>query len=113
MLHLIEQRLKAPVIGEDANGVTKTVGGGKANRKGTPQGGVTSPLSANCYLHTLDRIRQRRHMKGKLQAHLVRYADDFVVMCRYARFPSADLYGCFGLYKVPTVAGWRSAHAMG
>jgi RNA-directed DNA polymerase len=43
---------------------------------------VISPLLANCYLHILDRIWQRRHLKGKLQAHLVRYADDFVVMCR-------------------------------
>lgn len=82
ILHLIKQWLKAPVIGEDENGVKKTVGGGKANRTGTPQGGVISPLLANCYLHILDRIWQRRHLKGKLQAHLVRYADDFVVMCR-------------------------------
>ncbi len=37
---------------------------------------------ANCYLHILDRIWQRQHLKGKLQAHLVRYADDFVVLCR-------------------------------
>lgn len=82
ILHLINLWLKAPVIGEDDNGVKKTVGGGKANRKGTPQGGVISPLLANCYLHILDRIWQRRHLKGKLRAHLVRYADDFVVMCR-------------------------------
>jgi RNA-directed DNA polymerase len=82
ILALIKQWLKAPVIGEDDNGVKKTVGGGKANGKGTPQGGVISPLLANCYLHILDRIWQRRHLKGKLQAHLVRYADDFVVMCR-------------------------------
>lgn len=82
LLALIKQWLKAPVIGEDADGTRKTVGGGKANRKGTPQGGVISPLLANCYLHLLDRIWQRRHLKGKLQAHLVRYADDFVVMCR-------------------------------
>jgi len=82
ILALIKQWLKAPIIGEDGNGVKKTVGGGKANRKGTPQGGVISPLLANCYLHILDRIWQRRHLKGKLQAHLVRYADDFVVMCR-------------------------------
>jgi RNA-directed DNA polymerase len=79
--HLIKQRLKAPVIGEDNNGVKKTVGGGKANRQGTPQGGVISPLLANCRLH-LDPIWQRRHLKGKLSAYLVRYADDFVVMCR-------------------------------
>lgn len=82
ILHLIKQWLKAPVIGEDASGVKKTVGGGKANRKGTPQGGVISPLLANCYLHILDRIWHRQHLKGKLKAHLVRYADDFVVLCR-------------------------------
>ena len=82
ILHLIKQWLKAPVIGEDDSGVKRNVGGGKANRKGTPQGGVISPLLANCYLHILDRIWQRRHVKGRLQAHLVRYADDFVVMCR-------------------------------
>ncbi len=82
ILAIIKQWLKAPVIGEDDNGVKKTVGGGKANRKGTPQGGVISPILANCYLHILDRIWQRRHLKGKLQAHIVRYADDFVVMCR-------------------------------
>lgn len=82
ILHLIKQWLKAPVIGEDDNGVKRTVGGGKSNRKGTPQGGVISPLLANCYLHLLDRLWQRQHLKGKLQAHLVRYADDFVVLCR-------------------------------
>jgi RNA-directed DNA polymerase len=82
ILHLIKLWLKAPVIGEDDKGVTRHVGGGKANRKGTPQGGVISPLLANCYLHLLDRIWQRHHLRDKLQAHLVRYADDFVVLCR-------------------------------
>jgi RNA-directed DNA polymerase len=82
ILHLIKQWLKAPVIGEDERGVKQTVGGGKANRRGTPQGGVISPLLSNCYLHLFDRIWQRRGLKGKLQAHLVRYADDFVVLCR-------------------------------
>ena len=82
VLALIKQWLKAPVIGEDDNGVKKTVGGGKANRRGTPQGGVISPLLVNCYLHILDRLWQRRHLKGRLQAHIVRYADDFVVLCR-------------------------------
>jgi len=35
--------LKAPVTGEDENGKRKNVGGGKANSKGTPQGGVITP----------------------------------------------------------------------
>ncbi|MGH6827211.1 group II intron reverse transcriptase/maturase [Methyloceanibacter sp.] len=81
ILHLIRQWLKAPVISEDDNGVKKTVGGGKASNKGTPQGGVISPLLANCYLHILDRVWQRQQLKEKLKAHLVRYADDFVVLC--------------------------------
>ncbi|MCP5275032.1 MAG: hypothetical protein H6936_09320 [Burkholderiales bacterium] len=82
ILHLIKLWLKAPVIGEDRDGTRKNVGGGKANSKGTPQGGVISPLLANCYLHILDRIWDRRQLRRKLRAHIVRYADDFVVLCR-------------------------------
>lgn len=82
VLALIKQWLKAPVIGESENGKTACVGGGKSNRRGTPQGGVISPLLSNLYLHLLDRIWQRHELARKLQAKLVRYADDFVVMCR-------------------------------
>jgi group II intron reverse transcriptase/maturase len=46
---------------------------------GTPQGGVISPLLANIYLHDLDRIWEQR---CKHLGRLVRYADDFVVMCK-------------------------------
>jgi len=82
ILYLLKMWLKAPVIGEDESGTKSNVGGGQANGTGTPQGGVISPLLANCYLHLLDRIWQRHHLKRKLQAHLVRYADDFVVLCK-------------------------------
>jgi len=46
--------------------------------RGTPQGGVISPLLANIYLHVLDRrwTREYAHL-----GTLVRYADDFVIMC--------------------------------
>ena len=81
ILRIIKLWLKAPVIGCDDQGKRSTVGGGKANSKGTPQGGVISPLLSNCYLHLLDRIWQKHRLKGKLHAHLVRYADDFVVLC--------------------------------
>ncbi|HEX2461703.1 MAG TPA: group II intron reverse transcriptase/maturase [Vicinamibacterales bacterium] len=49
-----------------------------ATPAGTPQGGVISPLLSNIYLHVLDRIWEDRcaHL-----GTLVRYADDFVVMC--------------------------------
>jgi group II intron reverse transcriptase/maturase len=46
---------------------------------GTPQGGVISPLLANIYLHAFDRYWQA---ECKHLGELVRYADDFVVMCR-------------------------------
>jgi RNA-directed DNA polymerase len=78
----IQQWFKAPVIGEDERGTRKGVGGGKTNSLGTPQGGVISPLLANAYLHILDRIWERHRLKGKLGAHIVRYADDFVVLCK-------------------------------
>jgi group II intron reverse transcriptase/maturase len=45
---------------------------------GTPQGGVISPLLANIYLHVLDAAWER---EGATYGTLVRYADDFVVMC--------------------------------
>jgi len=47
--------------------------------RGTPQGGVISPLLANVYLHMLDRIWETRHAG---LGQLVRYADDFVIVCR-------------------------------
>ncbi len=50
---------------------------------GTPQGGVISPLLANLYLHEVLDLWFEREVKGRLQgeAFLVRYADDFVVVC--------------------------------
>jgi RNA-directed DNA polymerase len=81
ILHVIKLWLKAPVIGEDEDCTRKNVGGGKANSKGTPQGGVISPLLSNCYLHLLDRIWEKHQLRWKLKARIVRYADDFVVLC--------------------------------
>ncbi len=74
MGHIIKLWLKVPVIGEDKGGTRRNVGGGKANSKGTP-------LLANCYLHLLDRIWGKHQLRWKLKARIVRYADDFVVLC--------------------------------
>ena len=81
ILHLIKLWLKAPVVEEGEDGKKRTVGGGKANRQGTPQGGVLSPLLANLYLHLMDRIWKKYELDVKLGARMVRYADDFVVLC--------------------------------
>jgi group II intron reverse transcriptase/maturase len=70
MLKLLRQWLEAGVMEEGV--VSKTVAG-------TPQGGVISPLLSNIYLHVLD-VMWTRHSAPL--GTLVRYADDFVVMCR-------------------------------
>lgn len=82
MLHLLQMWLKAPVMEMDKDGTKRNIGGGKGNRKGTPQGGVISPLLANLYLHILDRIWERNNLQQKLGARIVRYADDIVILCR-------------------------------
>jgi RNA-directed DNA polymerase len=82
ILRLIKMWLKAPIMEEDRDGKKRNVGGGKGNRKGTPQGGVISPLLANLYLHILDRIWARRNLQARIGARTVRYADDIVVLCR-------------------------------
>jgi len=81
ILALLKQWLKAPVV-EQENGKRRTIGGGKKNRLGTPQGGVISPLLANLYLHLLDRIWERWNLSRRYGAQLVRYADDFVILCK-------------------------------
>jgi group II intron reverse transcriptase/maturase len=73
VLKLLRQWLEAGVM-EDGS-VHQTVAG-------TPQGGVISPLLSNIYLHVLD-VLWTRHSAPL--GRLVRYADDFVVMCRTVR----------------------------
>jgi group II intron reverse transcriptase/maturase len=70
VLKLLRQWLKAGVM-EDGKEI--------AMLSGTPQGGVISPLLSNIYLSYLDEVWEQRcaHL-----GTLVRYADDFVVMCR-------------------------------
>lgn len=82
ILRLIRMWLKAPVMEVDKDGRKRNIGGGKANRKGTPQGGVISPLLGNLYLHILDRVWERRHLRQRMGARIVRYADDLVILCR-------------------------------
>jgi len=82
ILRLIQMWLKAPVMEMDKDGTKRNIGGGKGNRKGTPQGGVISPLLSNLYLHLLDRIWERHKLQQRLGARIVRYADDIVILCR-------------------------------
>lgn len=67
-LALVESFLRAGVL-EESKGWQPTT-------RGTPQGGVISPLLANVYLNPLD------HQMEKAGWEMVRYADDFVILCR-------------------------------
>jgi RNA-directed DNA polymerase len=79
VLRLIEQWLEAVVEERDENGSRRR----RRNDKGTPQGGVISPLLANIYLHWFDRVFHAKDgLAHQAKAVLVRYADDFVVMAR-------------------------------
>lgn len=81
VLHLIKQWLKAPVESQGRGGKTRSGGGRKQNR-GTPQGGVLSPLLANLYMN---RFLKHWRMKGRSEAfhaQVVSYADDFVILSR-------------------------------
>jgi RNA-directed DNA polymerase len=81
VLGLIRAWLRAPVIEEDEKGKRQPP---QKNDKGTPQGGVISPLLANVYLHWFDTVFHRADGPGNwANARLVRYADDFVIMARY------------------------------
>ena len=82
MLHLLKMWLKAPVAEVDEQGAQRMRGGERATR-GTPQGGVVSPLLANIYMHRDIRAFRRSGLDRKYGAPLVTYADDLVVLCRH------------------------------
>jgi len=73
VLKLLRKWLQAGVM--DEGRYSETV-------SGTPQGGVISPLLSNIYLHYLDAVWERQCAELGV---LVRYADDFVVLCRTAK----------------------------
>jgi len=78
VLKLIRMWLQAPVID------CREGGPPRRNRKGTPQGGVISPLLANIYLHWFDKFFHAETGPAKwAKASMVRYADDFVVLAKF------------------------------
>ena len=81
VLRLIKLWLKAPIEERDGDGRRRIVGG-KRNKRGTPQGGVASPLLANIYMN---RFLKHWRLTGRgeaFRAQVVSYADDFVILSR-------------------------------
>lgn len=80
VLKLIRSWLEAPVVEDGEDGGPRC----RRNKRGTPQGGVISPLLSNVYLHWFDKAFHFSTGPARWAgAALVRYADDLVVLSRY------------------------------
>jgi RNA-directed DNA polymerase len=85
LLHLVKMWLEAPVEETDEHGRTQRTTRNKDERRGTPQGGVVSPLLANLYMRRFVLGWKTLGHEQRLDAHIVNYADDFVICTRRAR----------------------------
>jgi RNA-directed DNA polymerase len=81
ILHLIKMWLKVPVEERDENGKRRLTGG-KDNDRGTPQGGVISPVLANLYMNRMLKGWRQSRRGEQFRAQMVNYADDFVILSR-------------------------------
>jgi RNA-directed DNA polymerase len=66
----------------DGKGNKRTTTANKDSGKGTPQGAPISPLLANLYMRRCLLGWKQAGWDRKLKAHIVNYADDFVILCR-------------------------------
>jgi RNA-directed DNA polymerase len=82
MLHLVKMWLEAPVAEVDERGRWQQTTRNKDEGRGTPQGGVLSPLLANLYMRRFVLGWKTGGHEQRLDAHIVNYADDFVICCR-------------------------------
>ncbi len=81
MLRLIKMWLKTPVEETDGAG-RRRMTGGKRGTRGTPQGGIVSPLLANLYMNRFLKYWRMAGQGQKLRARVIVYADDFVILSR-------------------------------
>jgi RNA-directed DNA polymerase len=81
VLRLIKMWLKAPVEERDSDGKRRMTGGRRSTR-GTPQGGVVSPMLANVYMNRFLKHWRLMGCHKAFRAHVVAYADDFVILSR-------------------------------
>src|SRR5262244_1111738 len=82
VLRLIKLWLKAPIEEWDEGEGTRRIGGGKGNTRGTPQGGVASPLLANIYMNRFLKYWRLTGRGEAFRARVIAYADDFVILSR-------------------------------
>lgn len=82
LLHLVKMWLEAPVEEIDERGHKVRTTRNKDDHRGTPQGGVLSPLLANLYMRRFIVGWKQLGHEARLDAHIVNYADDFVILTR-------------------------------
>jgi RNA-directed DNA polymerase len=82
VLRLIKLWLKAPIEEREDGDGTRRIAGGKSNARGTPQGGVASPMLANIYMNRFLKYWRLTGRGEAFRAHVVAYADDFVILSR-------------------------------
>jgi RNA-directed DNA polymerase len=79
VLHLIKMWLKAPIEERSDRGKPSHR---RPGSRGTPQGGVLSPLLANIYMRRFLKAWKMRGNDQKYRSRIVNYADDFVLLCQ-------------------------------
>jgi RNA-directed DNA polymerase len=82
LLHLVKMWLEAPVEETDVRGRCRRTTRNKDEGRGTPQGAPLSPLLSNLYMRRFVLGWKALGHERRLDAHIVNYADDFVICCR-------------------------------
>jgi RNA-directed DNA polymerase len=82
LLHLIKMWLEAPVEETDERGGKHRTTRNKDQGRGTPQGAPISPALSNLYMRRFVLGWKGLGHESRLDAHIVNYADDFVICCR-------------------------------
>src|SRR5262249_55570331 len=82
LLHLIKMWLESPVEETDERGRKRRTTRNKDTGRGTPQGAPISPALANLYIRRFVVGWKLLGHERKLRAHIINYADDFVICCR-------------------------------
>jgi RNA-directed DNA polymerase len=101
MLHLIKMWLEAPVEETDDRGHKQCSTRNRDEGRGTPQGGVASPLLANIYMRRFVLGWRVLGHQRRLGACIVNYADDFVICCRSrAERAMAEMRNMMGKLKL-------------
>jgi len=89
LLHLVKMWLEAAVEETDEKGRKERTTRNKDEGRGTPQGGVASPLLANLYMRRFVLGWKQGGHEQRLEARIVNYADDFVICCKPGRADAA------------------------